>query len=241
MIKLEDLTPKVYYTMSRDFQLLGRLYDLVLNSVNVDTQLLYYLPLGINSNINTMDLLASTLGFVPRHKYNAKQLKAVCSVLPTIIKNKGSVKSVITLANTILHAEGISDSLEYSFNYSTQTLELMLPPELTDLTLLLDVMEYILPAGVNYAITHALPLTIPVETELDFDDNVTIYSQNNQLDTDLISYSRLVDLSEIDQNAISKADLTNEFGRSAHITTLSLDNQPIVTDTTDETEENSNE
>ena len=91
MIKLQDLTPEVYYKESRDFQFLGRLYDLVLNSVKTESELIYNLPLSPNVNEKMLELLTLTLGFKPKHQYNSKQLYAICSVLSEIIRNKGSI------------------------------------------------------------------------------------------------------------------------------------------------------
>ena len=89
MIKLQNLTPEVYYKESRDFQLLGRLFDLVLNAVKTDTDLLYNLPLSTNSDEKLLELLALTLGFKPKHQYNARNLKAVCSVFSEILRKFG--------------------------------------------------------------------------------------------------------------------------------------------------------
>ena len=50
MIKLQDYTPEVYYRESRDFQFIGRLYDLVLNYVKTNADLIYSLPLSDNSD-----------------------------------------------------------------------------------------------------------------------------------------------------------------------------------------------
>ena len=44
MIKLRNLTPDVYYNESRDFQFIGRLFDVVLNSVKTEADLLYNVP-----------------------------------------------------------------------------------------------------------------------------------------------------------------------------------------------------
>ena len=43
MIKLQELTPSVYYEQSRDFQFIGRLYDIVLNYIktNADNLIRY--------------------------------------------------------------------------------------------------------------------------------------------------------------------------------------------------------
>ena len=50
MIKLRNLTPDVYYNESRDFQFIGRLFDVVLNSVKTEADLLYNVPLNDDSN-----------------------------------------------------------------------------------------------------------------------------------------------------------------------------------------------
>ena len=61
MIKLQDYTPEVYYRESRDFQFIGRLYDLVLNYVKTNADLIYSLPLSDNSDNQFIDLMAMTL------------------------------------------------------------------------------------------------------------------------------------------------------------------------------------
>ena len=68
MIKLQDYTPEVYYRESRDFQFIGRLYDLVLNYVKTNADLIYSLPLSDNSDNQFIDLMAMTLGFHAKHK-----------------------------------------------------------------------------------------------------------------------------------------------------------------------------
>jgi hypothetical protein len=50
MIKLQNYTPEIYYKESRDFQFIGRLFDLVLNAVKTDADLLYHIPLSTDSD-----------------------------------------------------------------------------------------------------------------------------------------------------------------------------------------------
>ena len=114
MIRLQDLVPNVYYEKSRDFQFIGRLFDIVLNSVKTNSDTLYNLPSGKNKDERLLNLLAFTLGFQPKHHYNSKQLEAICSVLSLVIKNKGSLNAIIIATNAILHAEGLTQPLSYS-------------------------------------------------------------------------------------------------------------------------------
>jgi hypothetical protein len=46
LLQTQKFTPRVYYEQSRDFQLLGRLFDVVMNSVKANAEMLYSLPLS---------------------------------------------------------------------------------------------------------------------------------------------------------------------------------------------------
>ena len=147
MIKLQDYTPEVYYRESRDFQFIGRLYDLVLNYVKTNADLIYSLPLSDNSDNQFIDLMAMTLGFHAKHKYTSQQLKAICFVLSEIIRNKGTIKALTIACDAIFHAEGIQGQFDYELTNNNTNIVIYLPQELSDTTLLNDLFEYILPAG----------------------------------------------------------------------------------------------
>ena len=173
MIKLQDLTPSVYYEQSRDFQFIGRLYDIVLNYIKTNADNLYTLPIGKNMDERLLNLLAFTLGFQSKHHYNSKQLLAICSVLPLILKNKGSLNAILIAANSILYAEGINQALDYEFK--NNNLVLYLSPDLSDLTLLKDIMIYILPAGIGCDMIKEIQSVNKIETILTTKDEVTVY------------------------------------------------------------------
>ena len=173
MIKLQELTPSVYYEQSRDFQFIGRLYDIVLNYVKTNADNLYTLPIGKNMDEKLLNLLAFTLGFQSKHHYNSKQLLAICSVLPLILKNKGSLNAILIAVNSILYAEGINQALDYEFK--NNNLVLYLSPDLSDLTLLKDIMIYILPAGIGCDMIKEIQSVNKIETILTTNDEVTVY------------------------------------------------------------------
>ena len=173
MIKLQELTPSVYYEQSRDFQFIGRLYDIVLNYVKTNADNLYTLPIGKNMDEKLLNLLAFTLGFQSKHHYNSKQLLAICSVLPLILKHKGSLNAILIAVNSILYAEGINQALDYEFK--DNNLVLYLSPDLSDLTLLKDIMIYILPAGIGCDIIKEIQSVNKIETILTTKDEVTVY------------------------------------------------------------------
>ena len=173
MIKLQELTPSVYYEQSRDFQFIGRLYDIVLNYVKTNADNLYTLPIGKNMDEKLLNLLAFTLGFQSKHHYNSKQLLAICSVLPLILKHKGSLNAILIAVNSILYAEGINQALDYEFK--DNNLVLYLSPDLSDLTLLKDIMVYILPAGIGCDMIKEIQSVNKIETILTTKDEVKVY------------------------------------------------------------------
>ena len=177
MIRLQDLVPNVYYEKSRDFQFIGRLFDIVLNSVKTNSDTLYNLPSGKNKDERLLNLLAFTLGFQPKHHYNSKQLEAICSVLPLVIKNKGSLNAIIIATNAILHAEGLTQSLSYSIA-PRESITLYLPTQLSDLTLLSDLMNYILPAVLYCNFVKEISKVTPVETKISVKSEVIISKEN---------------------------------------------------------------
>lgn len=177
MIRLQDLVPNVYYEKSRDFQFIGRLFDIVLNSVKTNSDTLYNLPSGKNKDERLLNLLAFTLGFQPKHHYNSKQLEAICSVLPLVIKNKGSLNAIIIATNAILHAEGLTQSLSYSIA-PRESITLYLPTQLSDLTLLSDLMNYILPAGLYCNFVKEISKVTDVETKIGVKSEVIISKEN---------------------------------------------------------------
>jgi hypothetical protein len=200
MIKLQNYTPEIYYKESRDFQFIGRLFDLVLNAVKTDADLLYHIPLSTDSDEKLLELLAMTLGFKPKHQYNARQLKAVCSVFNEILKHKGSIKALKIACESLFNAMDISQALDYDFTEGKNNTELnlYLPPEFEDTIILQDLLTYVLPAGMSCNIIKELQIKTDSNTAIGITDSVVIgtidsnnYSQILRLtttgDTDLTS------------------------------------------------------
>lgn len=147
MILLKDYTPEVYYQQSRDFQFIGRLFDLVLNSLKTNADMIYDIPASDAAGSKLIDLLALTLGFKATHEYNIKQLVNVCSILSVILRNKGSLKAIELVCAAILNAEGIT--LPYAVVKNGYTVQIYMPQSVSDINLLKDLLDYILPAGLS--------------------------------------------------------------------------------------------
>jgi hypothetical protein len=180
MIKIQDLTPTIYYNHSRDFQLMGRLYELVLNYLKTNAANLYNLPVGKNMDEQLLNLLALTLGFTPTKNYNSKQLRAVCSVLPTILQYKGSIQALILATDALLAAEGVQQPLDYTL-IPKQRITLYVAQELDDLSLLTDLLDYLLPAGLSCYIVKETQLVTKIETTFAVTDTVTVHRTKETL------------------------------------------------------------
>ena len=215
MIKLQNLTPEVYYKESRDFQLLGRLFDLVLNAVKTDTDLLYNLPLSTNSDEKLLELLALTLGFKPKHQYNAKNLKAVCSVFSEILRNKGSIKAIKIACEALFNSMDISQQLDYDFTKGKDNTELNLyiAKDFGDITLLNDLLSYILPAGMSCNIIREFHVLTDSNTNIGISDNVTKTKINT------IETSKIIK----DFTGVSNATISNKAGFSVNSEIIKLE------------------
>lgn len=209
MIKLQDLTPEVYYKQSRDFQFIGRLYDIVLNYIKTNADNLYYLPIGQNMNEQLLNLLALSLGFKPKNNYNSKQLLAICSVLPEIMKNKGSLQSMITAVNALLAAEEIEQALDYTLT-SKRNITLYISQQLSDLTLLTDLFDYILPAGMTYELVKENQLITEISTNVYLTDSVQIWQENAYRSID-----NQINKSSASENRGLTRGITNEIPKTS--------------------------
>ena len=184
LIKFQDLTPEVYYKRSRDFQYIGRLFDLVLNNAKMNTDIISSLPLNPDMDPRLLDLLALTLGFKSKHEYNTKQLAALCSIFPFVLRNKGSKLAIETACNALLNAEGITK--EALIEVKNQTVSIFLPSELSDLNLLKDLLNYILPAGMSCSLVQEATLVPPSSTTLvNYQDYVVNYTNTSKESKDL--------------------------------------------------------
>lgn len=162
MIKTKNLVPDIYYDHSRDFQLIGRLYELIFNYIKTNSDTIYNIPSASTINSEELELLAYTLGFKSKHDYPISQLRAVCSCMSEILRNKGTNQSILSALNACLRAENILEQptlrkeKDDEGNY-TGGLELFVPSSLKDLNLFEDLLDYILPAGVSVSIIkHSL-------------------------------------------------------------------------------------
>lgn len=163
MINVYNELPQFYYHNSRDFQLLGRICEMVLNYIKMNIDIIKTIPLTDNTNLDLIDLTLLTLGFEKLHSYSSVDLLKLGMSFKDFIKNKGTQKSIEACVNLLLRCQNIKEEAHYNihtlknvirdraddFNY-LYTLDIYLPKETVDLDFLDDVFNYILPAGFTY-------------------------------------------------------------------------------------------
>jgi len=161
MIKTELLVPCNYYTRSRDFQLLGRVLDCVFNSAKSYSDMIQYNTICENTDKRLLDLVTRTVGFETKRKYDELDLFVLCNTFKSILRNKGTLPAVEDCVRVLLKAQNIHKpfrvydlSDEDSGSDKPFKLEILVPDELTDLALLEDMLDYILPAGYIYSIIN---------------------------------------------------------------------------------------
>ena len=235
MIKLQDLTPAVYYEQSRDFQFIGRLYDLVLNYIKTNAANLYNLPVGKNMDEQLLNLLALTLGFKPTKNYNSKQLHAICSVLPTILKHKGSIQALVLATNALLAAEGVRQPLDYTMR-PKEGLTLYVAQELDDLSLFTDLLDYLLPAGLSCNIVKESQVIEKATTTIGVADTIKISGtdalsedRNNAAWVDSlnsIELSRISPKHRISRLALGNVNIAPSINANVTITQLEKPKEP---------------
>lgn len=162
MIRTVNLVPSVYYNRSRDFQALGRVYDIVFNYLKTNIDIISNISASDTVDEKLLDLVASTLGFKQMHNYNIKHLRGLCSIFMYIVRNKGTVKAIKTVADMLLHIEGISGEAYIEVERTklingdianiSPIICIYVPKQLTNTTLLTDVLDYVIPAGMKVEI-----------------------------------------------------------------------------------------
>ena len=92
MFRLQNNTPTIYVENSRDFQLLCRLFDYMINGIKYDINSILNILNPMKINDRMLNLLCTKLGFFPKNQYDSRTLRYILSTFPYIIKNKGTKK-----------------------------------------------------------------------------------------------------------------------------------------------------
>ena len=170
-MKVEKLIPEVYYSQSRDFSYIGRLFEIIFNYMKTGADCV-----GVSSNSDNIDatqieLIALTLGFESKHTYPTRDLIYIISSFSHLIKKKGTKEAINHAIKLLMNSQKIKmdllddeDFVTFDDTSDKYTLSIKLPSQMTDTILLEDLFDYILPAGVLYRFNRIVPQPKNVST-----------------------------------------------------------------------------
>lgn len=160
MIQTGYQVPSNYYIRSRDFQLLGRVFDIVFNSSKTYSDMIAHNAICNNTDKTLLELIARTIGFDPVRKYDVQDLYTVCTSFKYIISRKGTLESIKDCVRALLNAQNIAEGFDVEELYDINgnklyELQIIVPTKLKDRVLLVDLLEYVLPTGYTYNIINS--------------------------------------------------------------------------------------
>lgn len=209
MIKTQFLTPNIYYKESRDFQLFGRIFDVLFNYVKNEIDLIRTFPTSNTQDVVFIELLLRTLGFKNTGEYDIEQLHAISKVWMEIIRNKGSKKSIELAVRTILRVNNIASNYKVDINsvkdenekymYSNIVIQINESISSQESVLLEEILNYITPIGVTYVIQYVRILD-------DFPTMVINLQEN--LNAKNVDRTQLSSIAKEEGETITESDLT---------------------------------
>ena len=110
-MKVEKLIPEVYYSQSRDFSYIGRLFEIIFNYMKTGADCV-----GVSSNSDNIDatqieLIALTLGFESKHTYPTRDLIYIISSFSHLIKKKGTKEAITHAIKLLMNSQKIKMDL----------------------------------------------------------------------------------------------------------------------------------
>lgn len=161
LFKLEENVPDIYVEMSRDFQLLCRVYDILVNS-NIITQSKIRQQLNINQiDDKLLKLLAERLGFSSDNYIPTEVMRSILLQFPFMIKNKGTKVGIEQAIKSVIKQTSKVNSVYVSdITIATGEIKVTVVSDdasAVDTSYLSDVLKYVVPVGytVNVIISQA--------------------------------------------------------------------------------------
>ena len=151
VFRIQENTPEVYTNTSRDFQLIGRLYDCIINGIKFDTDSILDIIDTTSIDSKLLKLLQTKIGFFTSKEVTDDDLRYVLKAFPIIVKNKGSLKGIKQAVSVFLKLKHIKAKVSVDvFNkYGTHpyVVQINLNVPYTDTILLDEILKYVLPTG----------------------------------------------------------------------------------------------
>ena len=180
-MKVENMVPGIYYRESRDFAYIGRVFEILFNYMKTGADNINTVLTDKYISSNLLDLYANTLGFDPKHEYDDTDLYYILSGFSTMIKHKGSIDAIKIALQLMFNSQNISNTNLWALIAIDPTdqhnIILKIPETFSDVILLEDLFDYILPTGFTYRfenLTDGLP-------EFASEINISTYATDDKM------------------------------------------------------------
>ena len=155
--RIIEHVPDSYTHNSRDFQMMCNVVDYINGSINHYSDSMTSVLSAKHCPTSLLMLLKKKLGFLSGDYLDAEALRSILQVFPILLKNKGSIKGIqlaILIFIKYLHIGDTYDVQIISSNDSRNSpnsylVKIGLPVKVDDVRLLKDLLEYVIPAGMN--------------------------------------------------------------------------------------------
>ena len=179
--------PDNYFNESRDFQLLCNIYDSLDMGVKFDIDSILNLTSTQFIHENALPHLQTKLGFFTDLKINGEKLRTILKGFPYLLKYKGSKEGIVKCINLFLNASNIERVSNVDItnkkikmtdtgafiNQDIYYVNVNLKSEILDVTLLDEMLKYIIPAG--YGVNYVFYGDYKAKNNFTYRDCVTIY------------------------------------------------------------------
>ena len=216
MFRLQDNVPDIYVNESRDFQLLCRLYDCVLNGVksDIDTMVNINVPFKVNEKV--LNLLALKVGFFTDKYIPTSLLRWIIATFPWAMRFKGSLYGIKLAVNTISKFENIQQNPIIQVNSLKRLIVINTYKLFNNTTALDEYLKYIMPTGYTYEISliigeiERVTITNPNEL-LYFNTIPTALALDSGNDSGYLSYASYKIEYELSEASITSIKLTSSI------------------------------
>lgn len=149
-LRLQNNVPEIYVNESRDFQLLCRLYDCIINGVKFDIDSIQHITDTSHCNSRLLDLLKTRLGFFNDKNIYSDDMRFVLEAFPYIIKYKGSKKGIIETLCLFMKINGFNSESVLTIDNENYIIKIGIGAPVTNTEILDEVLKYIIPTGYTY-------------------------------------------------------------------------------------------
>lgn len=192
MIRTQNLVPEYYPEQSRDFQVLGRLFDYAVNGLKFNIDSMQNITNTNHAKDTVLPLIGDKFGIYDKQSYSNREL---LSALPSALQYKGSLKSISILLNAYLDslsifdyaiayhskdresAEELSQLLRQEIKPYTIVIVLSVTPSLADLHVLDEYLNMVVPCGM--LIRYVFGVHNDIIDRFKYMENVFVYYIND--------------------------------------------------------------